>query len=232
MEYTQKELETMVVGESPNPRAIFFEQACLNVPKSHEAGHRIYDKKIYIKLSQIGLSDSVSYEATKEDIGGYPDEYAYFLKNRQGVRSPTIDIIPNLDIAHFQELRDMGLLTIPQLAEVEIVPRHLEYAHRAAKVFNQALEDTRHDHQENSIEEGHIEEGSLEEGSTSERARDVLTADRLNNSLDVGRPPLPEGDSHREDSAGSQRHETSRPIQRHNGVNWGSNWDMEFKQVR
>lgn len=226
-EHTQKELEKMVVGETPNPRAIFFEQAVLNVPKSKKAGRRIYDKKVCIMLSQIGVTDSVSYEAQKADIEGYPDEYRYFLKNKQGVRKPAIDIIPNLDIAHMQELRDMGLLTIPQLAAVEIVPPHLEYAHNAAKVFNQALEDISHDKEE-GYEEGY------EEGSEArvEETRHVSATDRPDHSPDVGRSPLPESNRHRENGEGSRGNETGRRTQRHNGVNWGSNWDIEFKQVR
>jgi len=207
-DHTQAQLEEMIEGKSPNPRAIFFEHAALNVPKSKEAGRRIYDKQIFIKLTQVGVTDSVSYMAQKEDIANYTDEYAYFLKNRQGVRQPAIEIIPNLDIAHLQELRDMGLLTIPKLAEAEIVPPHLEYAHNAAKVFNKALEDT-----------SHVEEKSIEEVTEDRTETKTLPqADRQQHGHDDGRSEVPRSVRPEQVTGTPKGDETGRRTQRHNGV--------------
>ena len=150
---SQEKLEEMVVGKSENPNAVFFEHAELDVERSKAAGRRMYNKVVYIKLSQPGVTDSMSYPAKKEDIAKYSDEYAYFLQNKQGKRRPGIDIIPNLDIAHLQELRDYGILTIPQLAEMVTVPPHLEYAYKAAKVFNAAIEEMEDDEQKDEKQE-------------------------------------------------------------------------------
>lgn len=221
---TQEKLEEMVVGKSANPRAIFFEHAKLNVPKSKAANHRVYDKLIYIKLTQPGVADSVSYEATKVDFKAYPEEYEYFLQNKQGERAPGVDIIPNLDIAHLQELRDMGLLTIPKLAEMEDVPPHLAYAHRAAKVFNQALQETSNGYKENEQKEVR----QIQNTGGSEEVLFVPAADRREHRDDVGRREVPESTEHLEDLRSSEGDDENRRPQRgYNGVNWG-NWSVKI----
>jgi hypothetical protein len=214
MELTQEKLEEMVVGKSPNPSAIFFEQAVLNVQKSKDANTRIYDKKTYIKLSQVGVKDSVSYAAEKEDIRKYPEEYEYFLQNKQGVRKPSVEIIPNLDIAHLQELRDTGILTIPQLAEMDIVPPHLEYAHKAAKLLNKALQESKDE------QEGNEKERTV-------KTEDVRQADRSQHTHDVRRYSIPRGDSNTVNRSNTGRYDSDRQVQRsENSVN---DWSYEFK---
>jgi len=203
----------MVEGKKPNPSAIFFEQAVLDVPASKTAGRRIYTTKLYIKLSQPGVADSMSYEAQKADISTYSDEYQYFLQNRQGTRSPGVEIIPNLDIAHLQELRDYGILTIPKLAEMEVVPPHLEYAHRAAKVFNKALKET-----SNEIHE----EKDGEERKTS------LAPDRQQHRDDVSRHHIPTSDRSNQREEVTERNGTDRRAQRGHAVIPGTDWSMEF----
>ena len=214
--FTQEQLEEMVVGKKLNPNAIFFEHALLNVERSKAAGRRVYDTKIFIKLSQPGMTDTISYEAQKADIEGYPDEYQYFLQNKQGTRAPGIEIIPNLDIAHLQELRDYGILTIPQLAEAVTLPQHLTYAHRAAQIFNKALQETANGRQEESISE--------------ESTENVPTTDRQDNRIDVGRHALPASDR-REEVHTANGHETGGQAQRHNGVKPGisDNWSLEYR---
>ena len=218
-ELSQRKLEEMVVGREPNPNAIFYEHAALNVPKSKEAGRRIYDKKVYIKLSNNGIKDSMSYEAQKADIQQYPEEYQYFLSNKQGTRDLGIEIIPNLDIAHLQELRDYGILTIPKLAAMEVVPVHLEYARIAAKVFNKALEDTIDGNQEKSIEES-IEEGS--EGGIQA----VPETDRSEHQNALGQRKFPSSDSSNEVSGNPAGNEEGGQVQRNNQVS--PNWSMSF----
>ena len=227
---TQERLEEMVVGVQQNPNAIFFEQAVLNVPRSHEHGRRMYDKQVYIKLSQPGVADNMSYQAQADDIEHYRDEYDYFLQNKQGVRSPGIEIIPNLDIAHLQELRDYGILTIPKLADMETVPQHLEYAHRAAKVINSALQESTH------VEEESIEEESkpdfvngYEVFSEKRIPEALLETDRPVNGTDVGQCPVPasiEDSTHRRSA---RRDDPGGREQRDNPVKFSDNWTMEFK---
>ena len=217
---TQRQLEELVVGKNPNPNAIFFEHAVLNVPKSKEEGRRCYEKKTYIKLSQTGVTDTISYQAQKADLAQYPDEYQYFLSNKQGVRKPGIDIIPNLDIAHLQELRDYGILTIPQLAEMNVVPPHLEYAHRAAKIFNKALQESSN---------GSIEEDIEEEGSSKE-TEDVLASDRQAHRPNVGRSTVPSSNGKEKVTGNARRNDTGGQEHLRESVNWGNidNWSMKI----
>jgi hypothetical protein len=226
-DYTQSQLEEMVVGKNPNPRAMFYEQAVLNVEKSKAANRRMYDKKIYIKLTQPGVRDSMSYEAQKNDIAEYRKEYDYFMQNRQGQKTPDISIIPNLDIAHLQELRDYGILTIPQLAAMEVVPPHLEYAFKAAKVFNKALQETSHAEEE-SIEETRTEAEQAGFQSRRAEASPLPPQDRPEHRTDVRRQEVPGGDSggiRATDDPG--RHAESRPIQRGYPI-ISDNWSIEM----
>jgi hypothetical protein len=231
--YTQEKLEEMVVGKQPNPNAVFFEHATLNVQRSNAANRRLYDKKVYIKLSQAGVADSISYEAQQADIDAYPEEYQYFLQNRQGAREVGIEIIPNLDIAHLQELRDYGILTVTKLAQMEQVPHHLEYAHRAAKIFSKALQETRN----GSIEEDNLEENAREEipsktiqnNGGSEEAIFMPTADRQQHSDDVGRPEVPASPRVRPEGGDTRGNEADRQPQRNNPID---NWSASFILTR
>ena len=215
-ELSQAVLEEMVEGKKPNPRAIFYEQAVLNIPESKAQKRRVYEKKVYIKLSQVGVQDSISYEAQQGDIRNYPEEYEYFLENKQGVRAPSIDIIPNLDIVHLQEMRDYGILTIPQLAGLEHVPEHLEYAHRAAKVLNQALQETDH------VEEKPVEENPVEE---AQQASSLPAPDRREHRPDVGRRVLPESHEDRSEGGSSERNGTGGRPQRN--ISLTPNWEIQ-----
>jgi len=217
-ELSQAVLEEMVEGKKPNPRAIFYEQAVLNIPESKAQKRRVYEKKVYIKLSQVGVQDSISYEAQQGDIRNYPEEYEYFLENKQGVRAPSIDIIPNLDIVHLQEMRDYGILTIPQLAGLEHVPEHLEYAHKAAKVLNQALQETNHVEEEVQT--------TVENTGGSEETRFMPAPDRHEHRPDVGRRVLPESHEDRSEGGSSERNGTGGRPQRN--LSLTPNWEIQI----
>jgi hypothetical protein len=174
---TQEELEVLVVGTSTEPDAVFYEQASLNHKRSQELGSRVYDKIVFIKLTQSGVTDWTAYKAQKADLEAYPEEYQYFLSNKQGDRKPGIEIIPNLDIIHLQELRDFGIQTIQQLAEATAIPPHLAYAQKTAIVLTAVLEETRNGHQEENHEE------SIE-------SETVPASDRRDNPVDVRQPHL------------------------------------------
>ncbi len=231
---TQAQLEEMVVGKSQNPNVIFYEHATLNVPKSHEHGRRMYDTKVYIQLSQPGVADNISYLAQKADIEKYPDEYAYFMQNRGGKSEPGIEIIPNLDIAHLQELRDYGILTVSKLAEMETVPPHLEYAHRASKVLNQAFEEMNDGNEEDSKEEGVEEDprSEIEKAGFAERgSRTVPETGGQKLVHDALRQPIPTREEVRAREA-SEGDDTGRQVQHDNPVdtvyNGFDNWRLEI----
>jgi hypothetical protein len=210
MELSQEQLEELVEGKPAKPRAVFYEEAVINQQKSKEAGRRIYDKALFVRESHAGVRDSIAHRANEEDIRTYPDEYRYFMSTRQGTKQVGIEVIPNLDVAHLQELRDYGLLTIPKLAEAESVPLHLEYARQAAVVFNKALQETNHAHEEESKRE------------SPRQAEDVSQIRGREHGDHVGQPETPRGNGsrdHREVAGGNGQ---GRRAQRSEGVNWAN----------
>jgi hypothetical protein len=139
-EYTQDELERMVLGEPTDPNVTFFEKATLDVAASHEAKRRVYIKRIMFKRMAPGCTDWTVAYATKEHIQAHPREYQYFLENRQSEKKPGIELIPGLDILHYQELVDYGIHTLEALVESQ-VPEHLEPAQRKADALMKAIQE-------------------------------------------------------------------------------------------
>jgi len=214
MELSQKQLEELDQGRPPDPQVVFFEKAKLNHEKSEAAGRRIYDKVVYLKATHPGVTDWVPYMATKADIANYPEEYAYFMRNKQGDRVPGIEIIPGLDLIHMQELLDMGIVNINQLAGALTVPQHLEYAHRGAKIIQSALQESLNG---NRIEENHSKE------THSEETRDVPPVVRQQDIRDERQPPV-------QASHGDRAGKTPEGV-RPGGFPYGGqglNWEVTF----
>ena len=211
-ELSQQKLEQMVNGSPQLPNVVFYEQAILDHAASEEAGHRVYVKTVFIKITQPGVTEWVSYKAQKEDIAKYPEEYDYFMNHKQGKRVPGIEIIPNLDIAHLQELIDMGLSKIPKLAETLTVPGHLEYARQAAIAFNTVLQETINASEEESIEE------------IPSQAKVVPETDRQDDSVDLCGPAVPNRNIV-EESHSAKRVQTGG---RFNGGQSIDNWKVEI----
>jgi len=159
-ELSQAQLEQMVVGKPASPNVVFFEKAQLDVVASKREHKRMYMKAVYVKRTVPGVDDFTSYMAQPQDFKAYPEEYQYFLHNKQGAREPGVEIIPGLDIIHLQELRDYGLLTLRKLAGAAVVPSHLIYAQSAAQRILSALEQEKQDG--NKQENGKQEETSPE----------------------------------------------------------------------
>jgi hypothetical protein len=186
-ELSQAKLEVLVNGTPQLPNVVFYEQAVLDHEASNRAGRRIYVKTVFIKITQPGVTDWVSYKAQKADFAAYPEEYDYFLGNKQGTRTPGIEIIPNLDIAHLQELIDIGLAKIPKLAEALQVPEHLEYARQAAIAINSVLKETGNANEEESIQEVAIP------------AEELPQTDRQDHPVDLQRSAVPDSPGIEED---------------------------------
>ena len=183
-EYSQEQLEKMVNGEDARPRAAFFEKAMIDHAESKRTGKKAYLKMVYIKTSQPGITDWVAYLAQPADKKEYAEEYEHFLTNKQGERDQNVDSIPGLDIIHLKELFDMGLKTVPQLAQAEVVPAHLEYARKAAIHLNHAYEEIRH---------GQKEESNRKEIRVDETQ--VLPTQSGQHDIDHVSRPLPAGDN-------------------------------------
>jgi len=193
-ELTQEQLEVMVEGRSPNPNVVFYESARLDQAASRESGRRMYKTQVFVKKTQPGVTDWASHVAQPKDLNDFPDEYAYFMGNKQGDRLPGIEIIPGLGIIHMQELIDLGLLNIKALAEAIVVPPNLQYAQDKAKRIYAAMKDDNHEQEEISkeirseaIDTGHIASGNREsiESAIIERREETVQAGRDNGSLPV-----------------------------------------------
>jgi len=181
---TQQQLEELVEGKPQQPRAVFYDKARMNVEKSKEAGHRVYDTTTYLKETQAGVTDWIPIKARPAHLKTYPEEYEHYLNHRRGDQSPPLDIIPNITPAEKQELIDYGLSTIRALAEAIQVPPHLEIMHRNAKVLHAVLMEQKN----GSIEENTVEEDTVEESPTGL----LSEANRFHNPPDVGQPSIPE----------------------------------------
>jgi len=240
-DYTQAQLEEMVVGKVEKPRATFYEKAVLDVGASKIAGRRIYNPTIFIQLIQPGITDNISYSAKRADIEEYYDEYEYFMSTRQGSNtSVPIDIIPGLNISHRQELIDIGLQTIDRLANAQTVPHHLEYAKISAMTLNSVLQEQTNA----SIEENVIEENTFQNNDGSQetfitgKASPVHATRRLDDSDDVCRPIPPTRRRRREEVGPAERVRESRRFNSGNGVAQvtgrikpafpSSNWKLSF----
>lgn len=202
-ELTQEKLEEMVVGKKHPADAVFYEKAALNVEKSRESGRRIYDKVVYIKKTQPGVTDWIASRAKKADIKRYPEEYEYFLNNKQGDREVPVNIIPGLDIAHLQELIDRGITTIPQLAKEWDIPDHLAYAQKAAIVFNDIIEETRNGKEEDTSKgEGNPEGFAGVINEATQKASNGSPSDRQDNGLHERQPGIPASSGEQDHAAG------------------------------
>ncbi|GAF87138.1 unnamed protein product, partial [marine sediment metagenome] len=209
-EYTQAQLERMVNGTPHIPNVIFYEKAVLDRDASERESRRVYTKVVFIKITQPGLTDWAAYKAQPEDFRKFAEEYDYFLNNKQGTREPGIEIIPELDIAHLQELIDMGIATIPKLAAALQVPPHLEYAQQAAVTINNVLEETKH-----------AQEKAQSKAQDREKTRLVPPADRQKHPTDVGQSGLSPGDSSGENEDAKRFHAGGQDNHRQNPVdNW------------
>jgi hypothetical protein len=187
---SEADLIRMVDGTPADPYVMFFDEAELDRAASEAAGRRIYQKATYIKVMAPGVTDFTSYRAQPEDIAKYRIEYERYKQTSQGIRPPGVDIIPNLDITHLMELRDMGLDTIPALAATEMVPPHLEYARDFAIAINKVLKEKSN----GTIQHGAQSPGRDDRGISPD-VRDVHPAGGQDHPDVVGRRESASGDS-------------------------------------
>ena len=207
-ELSQNVLEQMVNGDPQIPNVIFYEQAILDHEASNNSGERVYHKAVFVKITQPGVTDWVSYKAKRADFAAYPEEYDAFMNNKQGTRDPGVEIIPNLDITHLQELIDRGFSTIPKLAEALQVPEHLEYALQSAIAINNVLKEARNAKQEENIQE------------ESTPTPDVSAPDRQDHPTGLQRSEVPSSLGSKKDGSASGVYKGGRIDNRKDIDNW------------
>jgi hypothetical protein len=152
-EYTNAELERMVLGKVEEPNVVFYEQSKMDPDLSRDAGKRVYKTVLMVKYTQPGVTDWAPARAQKEDIKAHPVEYQQFLATKDDVGAPLIDIIPGVSQDELQELRDYGLLTITKLCQAKTLPPHLQHVQASARRINEVLKHERESNQENHREE-------------------------------------------------------------------------------
>ena len=164
-EYTQAQLEEMVVGKPIDPTIEFYEQAILDVRASKEAGRRVYRSTTMVKRQIPGVKDYVASEAKAQDMKNWPGEYANFQMQLLQKKSPGLEVIPGISNVERQELIDLKLSTLSRLVEGEMsVPVHLQHLVPIASRIQQAIqaEEIRNGEESNQ-EESNQEERSLPE---------------------------------------------------------------------
>jgi hypothetical protein len=230
-EYSHEELTEMVVGKTPKANAVFYEKARLMIDESKAAGHRVYEPQTYIKLSTPGVTDVISYRATAADIKKYPEEYEYYMQNRQGVRETVpVSIIPNVSLSHMQELIDLGLSDIRKLAEADLVPSHLEYARQSAIVLNRVLQEQRNAFSEEESYEESPEVLAPARNEAGSEVRNVPAPHRPEHAGDVGQRQLQEvrPGSRQEPPAGNEADRPQHDHKRVNPANMAYDWKVEL----
>jgi hypothetical protein len=186
-EYTNKQLERMVLGAVEDPNCVFYEQSKMNPDLSKAAGKRVYQTVLMVKYTQPGVTDWAPARAQKADIEKNQEAYNYFEKTRGDVGAPSINIIPGISPNEAQELIDYGMLTITQLCEAQTLPQHLQHVQDSARRINEVLTN-----EQQSNEEGYIEENTQLIGNGNARAgestQDVPAPGRRQYAGDERRP--------------------------------------------
>jgi hypothetical protein len=207
-EYTQKQLEEMVVGKPIDPTIEFYEQAILNIAESKEQGKRVYRNTIMIMRRIPGVKDYVASEAKEADFARWPDEFIAYQAQVLMRRSPGLEVIPGISNIERQELVDRGYSTLAKLTEGTSVPAHLVHIQRIAARIHQAIQAEEIHHGEEESEEESIEES---------RPEIVPEAHRREHNSDVGQravqglQPGRSGEPPRGNDAGRQEHRDQRP---------------------
>lgn len=227
-DYTNAELERMVLGPVQDPNCVFYEQSKMDPDASKKAGRRIYRTVLMVKYTQPGVTDWAPQRAQKADIQNNREAYEYFLHNKADIGAPSIDIIPGITAAQKQELIDYGMHTITQLVAANTVPHHLQHVQDSARRINEVFK-----HEQQTNEEGVVEEDDNKEGAS--HAQNVPAPDRPVDPVDERRPAVQGRDEPRVREV-AERPRTRRPIhsgegvkQDHNGISPAypaSNWSI------
>ena len=201
---SQAELEEMVQGKPIDPFVTFEEKAVINVAKSREAHRRVYDTKLMITNRYPGVTDYIPRQATKADIRKYPNEYSKFMADKNVNLSPSVSIIPGISLAEAQELRDIGMGTVKQLAESKEVPHHLSHLLVSAKMLYGTLKSM----EPNNSEHGNDQKVSQEKRIQAQPTTEVAGRHK-HDHVEQRRPAA--GDEIR----AGERHEAARPKHDH-----------------
>ena len=217
MEYTQQQLEEMVVGKPIDPTIEFYEQALLDIEESKRLKRRVYQDVLMIKRRVPGVTDFVAQRAQPEDIARWPAEYQAYKTTVQTKKSPGLEVIYGISNVQRQELIDRGYSTVERLATATDVPEHLAHLQPSARRIHEAIQaEEQHNAQQ--------EENNQQEAS---EARELPAPRRRDDRPDVEQPRVPEVRP-RGSERSAEGHEAGR--RQHGGaeVNNIDNWSIEL----
>jgi hypothetical protein len=98
---------------SAKPTVYFYDYACKK--------DGVYVNAVYISKRSKTAHDTQDFrrKANDEDKLEFPQEWEYYLKVRENMRYPKIDLIPGIDQASLMTLKDEGIYNLEQLADTD-----------------------------------------------------------------------------------------------------------------
>lgn len=105
-------------GDDSQTHAEFIDDVILNSRKSEEAGHPVYDSKVFVSIRYPGDKTKATYKpATDEHKQRYPHQWAAYQEGRKQVPDGfALEQWPILTKAEALNLKSMGIHTVEQLA--------------------------------------------------------------------------------------------------------------------
>ena len=114
---------TVKFGDDRNLLVVFYNKAVENTAKSINAGRRITENQIYVKIQHPGESLNIIDRPVKdEDKYKFRDRWKNFLMNRQQIPEGTpIDLLFPNNPAFAENLRGAGVHTVEQCAGLSAI---------------------------------------------------------------------------------------------------------------
>jgi hypothetical protein len=123
-----------LAGGKRRPKYVYiYTHSVLNIAKSHEAGHRVYDEKPFILVKHRAKDDGVARPVTEEDKKLYAREWKRYQDSVESESEPDVRLLPACTVSLAAELNGMGIKKVSAL-----IARQDELGERFAKVIKQA----------------------------------------------------------------------------------------------
>jgi hypothetical protein len=99
-----------------------------------------YRNAVYIsKISKTGLgTQDFRRRSTEKDRAEFPREWEHYLKVKENLKSPKVDLLPGIDQATLMEMKDKKLFNLEQLAEQN---EFSQWADMARRILNAISEN-------------------------------------------------------------------------------------------
>jgi len=119
---------------SAKPHVYFFDFADLITPGKRPR----YRNAVYISKRSKTALDTAEFRrrANEADKQEFPREWEHYLKVRENLKHPKVDLLPGIDQATLMEMRDMGLFNLQQLLEQDDFVQWADMARRILNAIN------------------------------------------------------------------------------------------------